>query len=405
MVDAALAALRRGWSVVPLHDVSGGVCSCGRVDCPSPGKHPRIAWEPAQVAVASVDQVRHWWGRWPEAGVGVVTGPVSGVVVLDVDPRNGGDESLARLQGRFGVLATTVETRTGGGGRHLWFRHPGGAVPSGPVAPGLDVKADGGLVVIPPTRHASGRRYEWSGGAGPGEVALAAPPSWLIDRARGGVRPRPEPTTEPPVRTAEEQRAFAAAWAELGLDLLPGDRMYRCPFHDDHEPSLHIDADGCRWFCFGCHEGGGMGRLRRRLDRPTEPRPRSRLVLPGAGGGATLPGGEEVDVVGESWHQDELLALTGGRRRYGGVDVAALAWLVPDPSNPADPDAVAVVIDDRVVGHLGRADARRLRPAIDRARADHGAATCRARIRGGWDRGRDDVGFFGVTLDVGTESD
>jgi DNA primase len=44
--------------------------------------------------------------------------------------------------------------------------------------------------------------------------------------------------------------------------LEPGDQHYRCPFHPDQEPSLHIDAEGCRWFCFGCRRGGGLSRLR-----------------------------------------------------------------------------------------------------------------------------------------------
>ena len=105
-----------------------------------------------------------------------------------------------------------------------------------------------------------------------------------------------------------------------------------------------------------------------------------------------------MEVVGESHHQDELLAVTGGRRRYGGVNVGVVAELVPDPSNRFDPDAVAVEIDERLVGYVRREDVEWLRPLLDDSLDMHGLATCEAVIRGGWDRGRGEIGWFGVTL-------
>ena len=108
----------------------------------------------------------------------------------------------------------------------------------------------------------------------------------------------------------------------------------------------------------------------------------------------TLPGPREVQARGESHHQDELLTLAGGRRPYGGVELEAVAELV------ALFDQVAVLIDGIEVGTLGREEARRLAPAIREARREHGAATCRAVVRGGWDRGGEDIGMFGVVLFV-----
>jgi hypothetical protein len=105
-----------------------------------------------------------------------------------------------------------------------------------------------------------------------------------------------------------------------------------------------------------------------------------------------------VDVVGESHHQDELLALTGGVRRFGGVNAGTVAELAPEPENRFDADAVAVRIAGLPVGYLRHDDAVRLRPLVDRSIARHGRATCRATIRGGWDRGHGDVGAFGVVL-------
>ena len=120
-VRPALAYASRGWSVVPVHTVTVGRCSCGRVDCPAPGKHPRVRWEAAMHKAASPEQVASWWDRWPDANIAVVTGSVSGIAVLDVDPRARGSQALGRLERRWGTLPRTVEARSGGGGRHVWF--------------------------------------------------------------------------------------------------------------------------------------------------------------------------------------------------------------------------------------------------------------------------------------------
>jgi energy-coupling factor transporter ATP-binding protein EcfA2 len=123
--------------------------------------------------------IRHWWAQWPDANVGIVTGGKHGLLVLDVDPRHGGDDSLCELERQHGPLPDTVESLTGGGGRHLLFQHPGGSITSRPIAPGLDIKADGGYVVAPPSVHASGEVYRWEGASHPDDVPLAPLPPWL----------------------------------------------------------------------------------------------------------------------------------------------------------------------------------------------------------------------------------
>jgi len=389
-LDDALALLGRGWSVVPVHTPRDGRCSCGRPDCPSPGKHPRLRWDAWQRRRPTADLVRRWWRRWPDANLGVVTGDVSGVIVVDVDPRSGGDGSLEGLEAGYGPLPATVEAQTGGGGRHLYLRCPGRPVVPRPVAPGLDLKGDGGLVVAPPSLHVSGAAYRWVPGRGPGDLEPAASPAWLLALGAGGP-PSSASVRLSPSRTAAERAEFAELWAALGVDLEPGDRMYRCPLHDDHHPSLHVDADGCRWLCFGCHRGGGIGRLRHIVgggERPLDAVAR----LP-----VTLAGGATVEVAGEAGYQDALLALTGGRRRYSGVSVDVVAHLVPEPGNPVDPGAIAVLIGGHKVGYLRWDDTHRLRRAVEDAVTRFGEATCVATIRGGWER-PGDVGFFGVKL-------
>jgi putative DNA primase/helicase len=182
---AALAYARRGWAVFPLHHPVNDRCSCGEPDCGNVAKHPRYHKADLQHglkdATTDLEQIRRWWTRWPQANIGVVTGAISGLVVLDIDPRNGGHLSLEDLQAEHSKLPHTIESQTGGGGRHLFFKHPGGKVRSGSdkLGPGLDLKADGGYIVAPPSLHASGLQYVWEASSVPGGCVLAAVPAWF----------------------------------------------------------------------------------------------------------------------------------------------------------------------------------------------------------------------------------
>jgi hypothetical protein len=398
LAHSALAYTARGWAVIPLHTMRADRCSCRRDDCPSPGKHPRVRWQRFERVCPTAAQVAAWWRRWPDANVGVVTGKASGAVVLDIDPRNGGDISIASLEERWGGRPETVESITGGGGQHLWFAAVD-ALPSVPIAPGCDLKGEGGLVVAPPSVHRCGATYAWRPGHAPDEIELARLPEWL--RA---VAPREiadgAPASQVTIRTPGEQAEFAATWLRGDVALRPGDHNYVCPFHDDHHPSLHIDAEGCRWICFGCGLRGGIGALRRALHEIGLGRLSSRIrELPEVDSASvTMHGNVEVDVVGESFHQDALLRLTGGRRSYGGVDACTVATLTADSAAPLDPDAVEVRIADCVIGRLRPDVARRYRTLIAFTARERGVVSCVARIVGGWDRGRQDVGAFGVRL-------
>ena len=129
--QAALAYRARGWSVIPVL----------RAD-----KRPALPWQAYQDRSADEDEIRSWFRRWPAANLAIVTGRLSGLVVLDVDPGHGGEQSVRRLVAEHGRLPATVEARTGGGGRHLYFRHPGGTVHNKVgLAPGIDLRGDGGL--------------------------------------------------------------------------------------------------------------------------------------------------------------------------------------------------------------------------------------------------------------------
>ncbi len=175
-LKAALDYLERGWAVIP---VQRGA------------KRPLVAWEPYQHRLPTSAEVEAWFAEWPEANIGLVTGAVSGLVVLDIDPAHDGEESLRRLQRRYGPLPETAIVRTGGGGLHFYFRHPGGEVRNrAGLAPGIDVRGDGGLIVAPPSLHPSGGRYLWEPAHEPEDTGLAPMPDWLLGLARGaGGRP------------------------------------------------------------------------------------------------------------------------------------------------------------------------------------------------------------------------
>jgi len=143
-------------------------------------------------AVRDPAAVRLYWARWPTANIGIATGSASDLVVLDVDPRNGGEEGRIELEARIGPLPDTPQVLTGGGGTHDYFSHPGSTVPNRKNLgglPGVDLKGDGGYVVAPPSNHTSGCPYAWDAMFHPVEVPIAPCPDALIHLTSTGVVP------------------------------------------------------------------------------------------------------------------------------------------------------------------------------------------------------------------------
>lgn len=188
-VDSAINLLGYGFSLVPVHrpvvDRDGLVsCSCKRgSDCPSIGKHPiPPAW--TDVASRKPDSVKAWWKALKSPNAGVVTGKVSGVVVLDIDPRHNGNESLDEMQSKNGKLPDTAMVITGSGGAHYYFKHPGASVKNATNVggmSGIDFRGDGGFVVSPGSLHLSGCYYDWEASSTPEDSGFAEMPKWLFD--------------------------------------------------------------------------------------------------------------------------------------------------------------------------------------------------------------------------------
>jgi hypothetical protein len=126
-------------------------------------KRPLISgWKEAATMDPAI--IAAWWSQWPDANIGIVTGERSGLVVLDVDVATGGLESFEELKSCISDWPDTLMVRTGSGGLHVYFRMWDGIRIGNSVsklAPGLDIRGEGGFVVAPPSLHASGNRYEW----------------------------------------------------------------------------------------------------------------------------------------------------------------------------------------------------------------------------------------------------
>ena len=177
--EAALGYAHRGWRVFPLHGIVNGTCTCGRSDCTSAGKHPLVR-RGLYEATTDPRQIQSWWRRWRSANVGIATGAVSGIVVIDVD-----------LPTAFGSLGALIEAElpktltgfTGGGGVHLIYSssdetlgNSAGRLPGlDGELPGIDLRGNGGYVVAPPSIHRSGCYYEWLDA----NRDVASAPKWL----------------------------------------------------------------------------------------------------------------------------------------------------------------------------------------------------------------------------------
>ncbi len=166
-IDYALAYAGRGWHVFPVHwpifHEDRVSCSCKARDCKSTGKHP-LTRHGLKDATTDPNQIRAWWQNMPQANLAVRTGEISGLFVVDVDPRHKGDEALARLVRQWqNDWPLAWMAKTSGGGLHYYFPWPddGLVVPSNKLIEGVDLRGNGGYVVAPPSIHKTGEEYTW----------------------------------------------------------------------------------------------------------------------------------------------------------------------------------------------------------------------------------------------------
>ncbi|HEY4158684.1 MAG TPA: bifunctional DNA primase/polymerase [Polyangiaceae bacterium] len=155
-----------GWPVIPIEPK---------------GKIPLARLVRHGVKHATTDSVviHEWWSKQCDANIGVAC--KDALCVLDVDPRNGGEIELERLCAEHGALPLTPQQRTGSGGHHFVFQHPG--VPlRGKVGPGLDLLHGDKYFLVAPSVHPNGGRYTWT--TEPTQTPSAPLPEWLLELAR-----------------------------------------------------------------------------------------------------------------------------------------------------------------------------------------------------------------------------
>jgi hypothetical protein len=204
----AYTLAQKGCVIIPNHTPDErGYCDCQRGrSCATPGKHPRLkGWQ--KRTANDLDELRGWFARYPNTNIGAVTGEAVGIFVLDVDPdknpKKCGAASLRHFVGLHGALPYTFITLTGGGGLQAFFKYPSGVKienSASKIGPGLDVRGDGGQVLLPGSLHKSGKRYA----ALDLDAPIAEAPQWLIDEI---MKPRQSPDSKKPNVPAINTRA------------------------------------------------------------------------------------------------------------------------------------------------------------------------------------------------------
>lgn len=222
-------AERLKWAVVPLHNIVEGKCSCGRnPQCKSPGKHPRTL-HGIKDATTDLDKINNWWDMWPEANIGVATGEISGFIAVDIDPRNGGTETIEKLEGENSPLNIDVHALTGGGGLHILYKYPPNGLRGSKIKSGIDIKSDGGYILVAPSNHISGKDYAWEISSDPFENELPPSPEWFQKIWTNGHVPKEVMENEekiPPEKYHEIRSALTAIpaedrdiWKDIGMAL------------------------------------------------------------------------------------------------------------------------------------------------------------------------------------------
>lgn len=193
----------------PLSRAAAACAAHGMAIFPCNGKLPRTAHGMLD-ATTDAETVAAWWRRWPDASIGWRI--PEGLVVLDIDARHRGHESLADLEREHGRLPKTLTAVTGGGGLHIVLRMPAGieARQLAGIRDGIDTRTSKGYIITAPSLHASGLRYAWHD-----RVRVADAPGWLAELVRV---PAPVPTPYAPAVTAPGDTGRRERYARAALE-------------------------------------------------------------------------------------------------------------------------------------------------------------------------------------------
>jgi hypothetical protein len=181
LLGVALAYREEGWCILP--QLPGA-------------KKPKVRWKPFQEQLPTVKELEYWFARWPDAGLALILGPISNLLVIDVD----GPEAHAALLEHLGQEPLAPKALSGSRKPHryhLYFRHPDlrTRAKKTPWHKKLEFRGKGGIVIAPPSMHKSGHRYEWAPGQSPADLPFPDVPPQVLAALQPPARPvaRPSP--------------------------------------------------------------------------------------------------------------------------------------------------------------------------------------------------------------------
>lgn len=227
MLKNAKYLIQNGFHVFPVHGISEGKCTCGNSACKSPGKHPAT---PNGFKDGSKDnkKIAEWFTGHSVRNIGIVAGEEFDLLILDVDERSGGFETIKKAADELGPLPDTL-TATTGNGEHLYFRFPKGKAikkdaAGKAIGPGVDVQSNA-FVVAPGSTHVNGKAYAWKNG-GPDVKTLASLPKKWIRQLSRTIETAPASTGDSPaILEGSRNTALASYTGRLVLADLPRDTV------------------------------------------------------------------------------------------------------------------------------------------------------------------------------------
>lgn len=182
MKSALLYATKLEWQVFPLHWIENGKCSCkGKTGSCKAGKHP-LTKNGVKDATLNKSIIKAWWTKWPKANIGIACGEISGIFVLDVDMNENvdGHETIRDLENSYEAILHTPMQISGSGGTHYIFKSNSNLKNVVEFLPGLDIRSDGGYIIVAPSNHISGKEYTWEVESHVLETPIQEAPNWLI---------------------------------------------------------------------------------------------------------------------------------------------------------------------------------------------------------------------------------
>jgi len=160
LFDQAIKYFYFGLNVIPLREK---------------GKISIIPWKKYQIEKVTLSEIDRWWSQWPNANIGIVTGSINRLLVLDID----GEEGRQSLKIASKDIPMNTAIARSSRGKHYYFRANRIFGTYVGILPGVDVRCEGGIIVAPPSIHASGKTYTWEKSIL--DVDLEDTPKWLSE--------------------------------------------------------------------------------------------------------------------------------------------------------------------------------------------------------------------------------